>query len=276
MSLPHWFHTAAITVHRTGFRWQARREAARLRRHGGPLETRLADALEGALHQRFSEEEADWVQRVEALRTVLRDSSTPVTFLDYGVPSRWIGTTAEDGVPVTRTVSEVYRASAPAHEGRVLFHLIRTFRPARCLELGTCLGISAAYQAAALQLNGAGQLVSLEGGAPLATLAQNHLADLGLGNTEVITGRFQDTLPGILDRLAPIDYAFIDGHHDPAAMQTYLQQLLPHLADQALLILDDIAWTSGMRRAWRAFTGDARITTTADLMTFGIAYFRKT
>lgn len=271
-----WLHTVAITTHRTGFRWQARREIARLRRHGGALETRLADVLAATLHEQLSEEEAAWIQRIEDLRTQLRASPALVSFVDYGVPSRVKGATAEEGVVVTRAVSEVCKASAPAHEARVLFHLIRTFRPVRCLELGTCLGLSAAYQAAALKLNGAGHLVSLEGGAALAILARNHLADLGLDHAEIITGRFQDTLPGILDRLAPIDYAFIDGHHDPAAMQKYLQLLLPHLADNAVLVLDDIVWTSGMRRAWRTFIDDTRLTATADLITFGIACFRKT
>lgn len=276
MPLPEWFHSFVVAVHRRGVRWQAHREVARLRRHGREIETRLADALEATLHKHLTDEEAAWIQRIEDLRTALHASPAPVSFVDYGVPSRLHGARTEEGVSVTRPVREVCKASAPAHEARVLFHLIRTFRPERCLELGTCLGLSAAYQAAALTLNGAGRLVSLEGGAALAALARTHLTDLGLDSTQVVTGRFHDTLPDVLARLSPIDYAFIDGHHDPSALQTYVRHLTPHLADNALLILDDIAWTTSMRRAWRTITDDPRITTTADLMTFGIAVFRNT
>jgi predicted O-methyltransferase YrrM len=38
----------------------------------------------------------------------------------------------------------------------LLYHLLRRFRPTSCVELGTCLGLSGAYQAAALKSNGAG------------------------------------------------------------------------------------------------------------------------
>ena len=64
----------------------------------------------------------------------------------------------------------------------------------RGLEMGTCVGISAAYQAAALNDNGAGRLVTLEGYAELAAEAQELWSNLGLSNVEVIVGRFAQTL----------------------------------------------------------------------------------
>ncbi len=274
-----WIGALAVAAHRTGFAWQARREIARLRRHGGAVETRLAEALQAALGEAPGAEAA-WMQRIEVLRAALQASDVRVSFRDYGAGTRLPATTERTpgDAPyrvVTRRVRDVCRSSAPPHEARVLFHLVRRFRPARCLELGTCLGLSAAYQAAALALNGRGRLVTLEGGAALARLAERHLEGLGLRNVEVVTGRFAETLPGVLAAHGPFGYVFIDGHHDPAALRAYVHGLTPHLADEAVLVFDDLFWTTGMRRAWRAVAADAGIGTTADLLAFGVCLYRR-
>ena len=81
----------------------------------------------------------------------------------------------------------------------------------------------------------------------------------------MVTGRFQDTLQGVLQERAPVDYAFIDGHHDEHATLRYFDQIHPHLAETALVIFDDVAWSAGMRRAWDALQADERIRTVLDL-----------
>ncbi len=271
-----WIDTLAGAAHRAGFAWQARREVARLRRAGGEAALTLAGAIEAALGDEADAAAAAWMRRIEALRAALQASDAEVSFCDYGAGTRRL---APGGAApfreVTRRVRAVCRSSAPPHEARVLFHLVRRFAPALCLELGTCLGISAAYQAAALALNGRGRLVTLEGGAALARLAERHLEGLGLRNVEVVTGRFAETLPGVLAAHGPFGYAFIDGHHDPAALRAYVHGLTPHLADEAVLVFDDLFWTTGMRRAWRAVAADAGIGTTADLLAFGVCLYRR-
>lgn len=255
-----------------GFAWRARRAVARLRRASGAAEQQVADALDAALHD-DPQAVARWTQ-IEALRAALLRSDAEVTFRDYGAGGRLARPSETAPRAVTRTVQAVCRSSIPPHEGRVLYHLIRRFEPARCLELGTCLGLSAAYQAAALEACGAGTLVTLEGGVALARLAEQHLHGLGLPGTEVLAGPFAETLPAVLQTHTPLDFAFIDGHHDPAAMQAYFQQLAPHLADHAVLVFDDIAWTTGMRHAWLAIAADPRIGLAVDLLAFGIGIYR--
>lgn len=263
----------ALAAHRAGFGWSARREIARLRQTDDVAARKLAEALEAAHHPETAAAEP-WVARIEALRDVLLRSDAEVSFRDYGVASRLRPRQDAPFRDVTRAVRAICRSSVPPHQGRVLFHLIRQFRPQRCLELGTCLGISAAYQAAALRTNGDGRLVTLEGGAALARLAEAHLERLGLPGVDVVAGRFAETLPAALQAHGPIDFAFIDGHHDPAAMRAYYERLAPCLADGAVLVFDDICWTSDMRRAWTAIIADRRIRATADLLTFGICIFR--
>ncbi|MFQ5572006.1 MAG: O-methyltransferase [Rhodothermales bacterium] len=263
----------ANAAHRAGFAWKAPREIDRLRRIDDPAVQSLATALEAALGETDDEAPARWMREIEALRTALHRSDLTVTYSDHGIPARLRPSPTPSSGRVTRAVREVCRSSIPAHEARVLFHLIRQFTPTRCLELGTCLGLSGAYQAAALALNGSGRLVTLEGGTALVRLARTHFERLGLCNVEVVAGRFQDTLPSVLQRHGPIDYAFIDGHHDPAALLTYYRLLVPHLAGKALLVFDDIFWTTRLRKAWTTLITDPSIQTTVDLLTFGICFY---
>jgi predicted O-methyltransferase YrrM len=126
-----------------------------------------------------------------------------------------------------------------------------------------------------LELNGAGTLVTLEGAPAIADLARGHLGRLGLGRAEVVVGRFQDTLPGVLAARRPVDYVFVDGHHDEHATLGYFEQLLPFLADSALLVFDDIAWSDGMRRAWTAIARDPRVTSAVGLGPVGLCLIQR-
>jgi predicted O-methyltransferase YrrM len=265
------------TIHRAGFVWRMRREAARLRQSSSPTEHRLAGSLEASLTASPAPAEATWIQRIEVLRTRLQQSNTKVSFDDYGAETRLLPSEpASAPRRVTRTMGSVCQSSVPPHQGRLLFHLVRQFQPQQCLELGTCLGISAAYQAAALTLNGKGHLVTLEGGASLARLAALHLERLGLPGVKIVPGRFADTLPAVLHTHRSIDFAFIDGHHNPAALHAYYRLLTPFLADEAVLVFDDTVWTPGMRQAWRTLRADPALHTPVDLLTTGICTYRRT
>ena len=175
------------------------------------------------------------------------------------------------GRVIERTVGATcLGASKPPLGSRLLFLLVRRFRPRVCLELGCCLGISAAFQAAALALNGdGGRLWSLEGAPALARAARRNLAQLAL-DVEVVEGRFQDTLPPLLSAIDPIDYAFVDGHHDELATLEYFERVVSACAPRALLVFDDIRWSDGMRRAWETIARDPRAGATIDCGEVGL------
>ncbi len=261
-------HTLALFFHRLVFRRQARWASQRLRHDEDEGAQKLAAALADMIAFPAEPPLAAWSERIEVLREGLGQSKEAVAFTDFGAQGRMQAATAAQ--QVTRTLASVNRGSAPRHEAVLLYHLIRRFQPTQCLELGTCLGISAAYQAAALAENRAGHLVSLEGGAALADRARRHLADLGLARVEIVTGRFYDTLPDVLASRSAIDFAFIDGHHNPEATLRYAEQLRPHLADTAVLVFDDIAWSFGMRRAWHRLRRQQGVVHAVDLLTVGL------
>jgi len=233
--------------------------------------------LINALRQFFSREvstiEKPYLSRIKALRLRLAKSREPLSQIDYGAGHAESGS-ASQGMSRDRmnlvTVGKVFRdASVPPIWGFLLFRIIREFKPTSCLELGTSLGISAGYEAAALELNGSGRIVTLEGSEAVAARAREHLVELGL-NATVITGRFQDNLGSVLQAHRPVDYAFIDGHHDEHATLDYFELISSHLSPTAVIVFDDISWSPGMRRAWDTIIADQRVKIAVDFSKLGV------
>jgi predicted O-methyltransferase YrrM len=260
-------------------RAKARKEISRLRTVDEEIKRSLGGLLDAHMANRWSSEEKDWIEKIESLRNELNASSMEVIRIDYGAGSPDSKLTREEmhrGRVVLTTVGEICRvASLRPKWGGLLFRLVRQYRPAVCLELGTALGISTAYQAAALQLNHHGRILTLEGSESSASLARENFGKLGLEGVEVVLGRFQDTLQDVLDQNGPIDYVFMDGHHDESATLGYFREIYPHLAESATLVLDDISWSSGMRRAWDAIRKDNHVKACVDLISVGICVFAK-
>ena len=93
--------------------------------------------------------------------------------------------------------------------------------------MGTCLGISTSFQAAALKLNKIGKIVTLDGAESSTKLAKKNFQTLGLDNIHVVIGRFRDTLSNVLDKYKTVNYVFIDGHHDEISTLAYFNQIKP-------------------------------------------------
>jgi predicted O-methyltransferase YrrM len=158
----------------------------------------------------------------------------------------------QEGVVEKFNISDVCKKRSIQDEwGELIFKIIRDFKPLNCLELGTCLGISAAYQISALKLNGHGKFTTIEGSEILAKHSDINLRKLKYQDYLVHNGRFSDVLPKILSEDHPIDFAFIDGHHDKEATQRYFELLYPFLSEKAILIFDDINWSEGMKEVWK-------------------------
>ncbi len=242
----------------------------RTRRIGSP-----SDAVMAAITDRsYTTEEKRWVERIEQRRQALCASFDVIEYVDYGAGSSSATRTAEEmerGAPRRTAVADLTRiaSKSPTWAG-LLFRLVRDVGPTRCLELGAAAGISGAYQAAALELNGAGRLTSLEGGASIAALASSTLTALGLDRrADVRVGRFQDTLDDALSGES-CDYAFIDGHHDDDATRHYFAAITNRMTRPGLAVLDDIAWSPGMRAAWQHVSRDPVVAASFDLGAVGI------
>ena len=142
--------------------------------------------------------------------------------------------------------------------------------PQRCLEFGTCVGISTMYQSAALALNGSGTIVTMEGAPSLASVAQKNFTDAGMNNIMSIVGKFTDVLDHVIEQYQPFDFVFVDGHHEGKATIAYFEKLLPSVSRNAVLIFDDIHWSTSMKEAWKYIILHQRVKHSADLYQLGI------
>ncbi len=251
-----------------------------LRSRGDADVAKLADALErSARDADWSREELACFERVAAIRQAYATSDRMISVRDFGTGApgdRRTEQQMEQGVRVRRAIAEVCKVAATSpHRGKVMFAIVRAFEPACCLELGTSLGISAAYQVLGMKLNGRGRLTTIEGAEELARIADETLHGLGWNGVQVLAGRFADVLPDLLRSSEPIGLAFIDGHHDQVATKRYFEMIHPFLARHAVLVFDDIRWSDGMRAAWKEIRSDPRVKYAVDLEQWGICLLEK-
>jgi len=216
------------------------------------------------------EENQRWV-RIENYRRGLLGSDRQIEFVDFGAGTRSERQAAgvmNTGVRSDRRISEIAPASKSALWGRLLYKIVAFTGARSCIELGTSLAVSASYIAAALPPNG--RLVTMEGDATVAAMAADAVRTLAPDRrVEIRVGPFSDTLEAVVAEMAPIDFAFIDGHHERAATEHYYRQVLGGMQRGGVMIFDDIRWSAGMRQAWKAIRADAR-GTCLDLGAVGI------
>lgn len=227
----------------------------------------LADAIDAAARMRMTAEERHWVERIEHVRAQLNGSSEQMQFRI----SDLTGNDAHRDMVWEGTVGAIaLKKSQPLTWAWLLFQLIRRFRPQACLELGTALGISAAFQGAALALEDGGRLVTIEALEGRVGIAEDVLDHLGLDRVEIRAGRFEEHLGAVLNELGRVDLVFIDGNHDELATQLYFEAILPFMSERGVLVFDDIDWSEGMERAWGVISTDDRLRLAVDLGRAGV------
>lgn len=184
-------------------------------------------------------------------------------------PLKEVGT--GDSIPTDRaSLGRAAADSAPSDQGRLLFHLARAFSPATVLEMGTNIGISAAYIALGLEYGDGGRLSTIEASEVRLDLARGFLDDLEIQNVDLVEGYFDDVLPDLLDRLEGVDVAFVDGNHRLEPTLRYFEQLRGHLPAGGLVVLDDIRWSEEMLEAWNSILASPEMDEVIDLGRTGL------
>ncbi|RYZ17066.1 MAG: class I SAM-dependent methyltransferase, partial [Chitinophagaceae bacterium] len=200
---------------------------------------------------------------VEHLRYQLRSDRTELIVEDLGAGSR-------TGATKQRTVAQLARTAVkPCKYGQLLYRLVRHYRPAMVLELGTSLGITTAY----LVKGGAGTVHSIEGSSEIHQVARRNLEALG-ARAQLHQGNFDTVLPALLSRMKQVDLAFVDGNHRYEPTIRYFTQLLEHCGNDSILVFDDIHWSAEMERAWAEIKAHPRVRCTVDLFFLGFVFFR--
>jgi predicted O-methyltransferase YrrM len=209
--------------------------------------------------------EPEVFQRIESLRGELRKDDRRVTVEDLGAGSA-IDSSRE------RRVGDIARhAAKPPKYGRLLHRIARHYGCRRVLEIGTSLGLSTSYLASA---EGVEEVVTLEGVPGIVELAEENFTKLRLGNIKVVVGRFEDTLPGVLDSQPPPDLVFFDGNHRREPTLRYFELCMRDLRETDVYVFDDIHWSREMEEAWESIRSDPRVACTIDLFFVGVVFFR--
>lgn len=232
----------------------------------------LRSAILATTANRIPERDRLWCERIEAARSALRGDEMPSesNFDAVTMPS-WARPISE---PIHPYAAAVTFGTPPAW-GRLLMRLVRELRPAKVLELGTGVGISTAYQAAALELNGGGRLASLDAGREFSKTAKALLRGLDLaGRVDLEFGMIEATLPGVLKRLGPVDLAFVDAEHEGPPTLSHLETMLPSLAEKAVIVFDDIHFSASMRAAWHEIRRHPGFSQTLELGRMGVVRTR--
>lgn len=205
-------------------------------------------------------------EKVEALRTRLLNDHTVLEIEDFGAGS------AIDRKS-KRSISLIARNAAKSKKfGQLLFRMIRCYRPATILELGTSLGITTSYLSLAKP---DGRVITMEGAKEIAEVAKRNFRNLETRNLEITEGNFDNTLSSVVHGLSTVDFAFIDGNHRKEPTERYFRQLLAKTNNNSILVFDDIHWSGEMEAAWEAIKNNAAVTCSIDLFFIGIVFFRK-
>ncbi len=204
--------------------------------------------------------------KVERLRKTLLKNKTILTIQDLGAGSSKTKSN-------TRTIASIAKnAAKPKKYGQLFYRMIKHYHCNTILELGTSLGLTAAYLALA---NPMAKVITLEGADAVAQKASENFKSLGIENIELLKGNFDDTLHLALQKMPLVDFAFIDGNHRQEPTLRYFEQLLPHTHNNTLLVFDDIHWSSEMETAWYQIAEHPAVSASIDLFFIGILSFRK-
>lgn len=172
-----------------------------------------------------------------------------------------------------RKVSNIAKSAvSPEAQSRLLFKIISHYRPKTMLEMGTSLGLTAAYQAIP---NPSAQFISLEGCPNISQIALENWKQLGIQNIKIQTGEFGTTLENALQKLQRLDYIFFDGNHKKEPTIQYFKQALAYAHEDSIFIFDDIHWSKGMEEAWQEIIKHPKVRLSIDLFFMGIVFFRK-
>lgn len=231
-------------------------------RHGvhSPFAYRLIDKVIYDFHAKPG------YDKIEDLRAKLLHDVRTIQVTDLGAGSH----INNNKIKKVKTLAK--NALKPARLAQLIHRLAAGQSPNNIIELGTCLGVTTAYLASAAP---EAQVISIEGCPETAAIAEENLSNLGVTNTGILVGNFDNILPEVIEMLPKLDFVFIDGNHRKEATLNYFNWCLPKLSEASMMIFDDIYWSQGMKEAWKEIKAHPEVTVTIDLFWIGLVFVRR-
>ena len=187
------------------------------------------------------------------------------------IKRRDLGAGSKSGQQQQITISGIARHSlSKPFQCRFLARLIQMKKTSNVLELGTSLGLSAAYMAYGSK---EAHIHTIEGDPEIAGIAKALFDQHALNNISLHVMSFDE---GIATReLLPdrIDILFLDGHHTAAALKSYYNKLRGLLHEESIVIVDDIFWSPDMHEGWKTLIALPEVTQSVDCFHFGLLFY---
>ena len=169
-----------------------------------------------------------------------------------------------------RKISSVTRYSTSSRKFSQLYQFFCSKTPAiNVFELGTCVGVNTRYLAQATK----GTLFTFEGSQALWAKSQEIPKP---ENTHFVLGNLKNSLPYILDKNHPVDFALLDANHTFQATLEYFELILPKIKESSIIAIADIHWSKEMNNAWEKIKSHPEVVISLDFFECGILFFDKT
>jgi predicted O-methyltransferase YrrM len=162
--------------------------------------------------------------------------------------------------------------SQSIREMRLLMRIVKYFKPATILEFGTSTGLGTISLALG---NPQAKVITMEGCASIASVAESQFRRNDIDNIEVIIGNFNNVLTDVLEKMTMLDLVFFDGNHRKIPTLDYFNHCLAKAGEKSVFIFDDIHWSAEMEEAWIEIQQNKSVTLTLDLFHLGIVFFHK-
>jgi predicted O-methyltransferase YrrM len=202
---------------------------------------------------------------VENIHKDLLESNKPLVIGNWGAGSQSLAENTTIG-------KLVKKSSVSPKLGRLLYKISQWAKPKYVIEIGTSVGISTLYLAAA---NTDSRIVTMEGNPTKVSIAREIFQKANLHNITIQEGDFDLSLEEALSQMPRIDLAFFDGNHKTEPTLRYFKKCSEFRSEKSIFIFDDIRWSKEMRSTWQIIRKHRSVSVSIDLFNVGIIFFRK-
>lgn len=199
----------------------------------------------------------------KTIQKILFKDNSSIHHDDFGAGSKKIKT------PNTSISSLSKSSTKSIKEAGLIARLIDFLEPKNVLELGTSFGTTTALIA---KTNPELPIYSIEGSPEVAKKAKQYFDSIPNNKIELIIGKFDEILPGLLSKLNLVECVILDGNHRKEPTISYFEQCLKYSNENTFFIFDDIRWSHEMLEAWKEIENNKAATLTIDLFTMGIVF----
>jgi len=135
------------------------------------------------------------------------------------------------------------------------------------LELGTSLGISTLYMAAAAPHI---RIITVEGCEASLSVAGKNFSEAGFPDITVVNQEFSAALAEMKQEGVKVKFAFIDGNHTGEALEEYFSSIMEMTDGGFTIVADDIHNSRSMHRGWERIKKDSRVMLSVETLRLGI------